>query len=528
MIKFVKSDIAETNNCRANKLSGYCATLILGAAVIAGATMLAPVTDSYAKGALSTLRVTASEAGQSRSVKLGLNKSLVVELPADAHDILVANPDVADAVTRTARRIYLFGKQIGQTNIFVFDGKGKQILSLELNIERDINGLVGTIERLVPGSEVDVEMINDNLILTGSVPTPQASAKAAQIAKIFIKGGEATQNNSNSNAAANTGGISLILGEDRPESSIVNLLQIDGEDQVMLKVTIAEISRTVVKQLGIDTNYNNTAGGFSFSQLGDNPFALGKIASYSSSALGLNNLQSTIRALEQSGVMRTLAEPTLTAISGEKASFSVGGEFPVSDGKTDEGSPFQNSPNGESSYAFTKFKEYGISLDFTPVVLTPGRISLKIRTAVSEPTAEGSFNLPRGGVGSSSIPGIRKRVADTTVELPSGGSMVIAGLVRDDVRQTLAGYPGLSKLPIFGSLFRSKEFQRHEVELVIIVTPYLVRPTARRKLARPDDNFSPASDGAGYFMGRINRVYGTTKAKLPKGRYNGTVGFIFN
>ena len=520
MIKFVKPYIAVSNDRKTNRLGSYCATIILGAAVIAGTMTLLPVTDSYAKGALSTLRIAASETGQSRSVKLGLNKSLVIELPADAHDILVANPDVADAVTRTARRIYLFGKQIGQTNIFVFDGKGKQILSLELNIERDINGLVGTIERLVPGSDVDVEMINDNLVLTGSVPTPQASAKAAQIAQIFIKGGEATQNNNNANANANSGGISLILGEDRPESQIVNLLQIDGEDQVMLKVTIAEINRSVVKQLGIDTNYNNTAGGFSFSQLGDNPFALGKIASLSSSALGLNNLQSTIRALEQSGVMRTLAEPTLTAISGEKATFSVGGEFPVSNGKTED--------DDGVTYAFTEFKEYGIALDFTPVVLTPGRISLKIRTSVSEPTAEGSFNFPRGGVGSSSIPGIRKRVADTTVELPSGGSMVIAGLVRDDVRQTLAGYPGLSKLPIFGSLFRSKEFQRHEVELVIIVTPYLVRPTARRKLARPDDNFSPASDGAGYFMGRINRVYGTTKAKLPKGRYNGTVGFIFN
>ncbi len=520
MIKFVKSNIAVTNKCKPNRLGSYCAKIILGAIVIAGATALLPVANGYAKGALSTLRIAPSETGQSRSVKLGLNKSLVIELPADAHDILVANPDVADAVTRTARRIYLFGKQIGQTNIFVFDGKGKQILSLELNIERDINGLVGTIERLVPGSNVDVEMINDNLVLTGSVPTPQASAKAAQIAGIFIKGGEATQNNNNANANSNTGGISLILGEDRPESSIVNLLQIDGEDQVMLKVTVAEISRSIVKQLGIDTNYNNTAGGFSFSQLGDNPFALGKIGSLSSSVLGLNNLQSTVRALEQSGVMRTLAEPTLTAISGEKAIFSVGGEFPVPNGKTesDEG----------VTYAFTEFKEYGISLEFTPVVLTPGRISLKIRTAVSEPTSEGSFSIPRGGVGSASVPGIRKRVADTTVELPSGGSMVIAGLVRDDVRQTLAGYPGLSKLPIFGSLFRSKEFQRHEVELVIIVTPYLVRPTARRKLARPDDNFSPASDGAGYFMGRINRVYGTTKAKLPKGRYNGTVGFIFN
>ncbi len=528
MIKIVKSNEAAKTMFDAGGI-GYKVTKLISAALIAATVSLGTITHSDAKGALSTLVIKANETNRNRSVKLGLNKSLVVELPADAHDILVANPDVADAVTRTARRIYLFGKQIGQTNIFVFDGRGKQILSLELNIERDINGLVETIQRLVPGADVDVEMINDNLVLTGNVPTPQASAKAAQIAQIFIRGGEATQNNNNSNKSNNSGGINLILGEDRPQSTIVNLLQIDGEDQVMLKVTIAEISRSVVKQLGIDTDYQkNTVGGFSFSQLGDNPFSLGKIASYSSSVLGLNNLQSTIRALEQSGVMRTLAEPTLTAISGEKATFSVGGEFPVSNGKTDKGSVFRDAPNGEITYAFTEFKEYGISLDFTPVVLTPGRISLKIRTAVSEPTSEGAYNVPRGGAASAGVPGIRKRVADTTVELPSGGSMVIAGLVRDDIRQTLAGYPGLSKLPIFGTLFRSKEFQRHEVELVIIVTPYLVRPTARRKLSRPDDNFNPASDGAGYFMGRINRVYGTTKAKLPKGRYIGTVGFIFN
>ena len=465
------------------------------------------------------MRITERDIGRTQTVRLGLDKSLVVELPRDAHDILVANPKVADAVTRTSRRLYLFGKQIGETNIFVFDGAGKQILALELSIERDINGLVETIQRLIPGSEVDVEMINDNLVLTGSVPTPQASAKAAQIAKIFVKGGEATQNNNQGSNNTGNSALALFFGEDRPESQIVNLLQIDGEDQVHLKVTIAEISRSVVKQLGIDTDYSNNAGGFSFRQIGDNPFSLGNIASRSSSIVGLNGLQSTIRALEQTGVMRTLAEPTLTAISGEKATFRVGGEYPFPDGKDED--------NESVTYSYVKFKEYGIGLDFTPVVLTPGRISLKIRSEVSEPTPEGAVTIPRYGAAASSIPGLRKRVADTTVELPSGGSMVIAGLVRDDVRQTLAGYPGLSKLPIFGTLFRSKEFQRHEVELVVIVTPYLVRPTARRKLARPDDNYNPASDGAGYFMGRVNRVYGTTKAKLPAGRYNGTVGFIF-
>lgn len=499
----------------------FRAVALLAALIVLPALMVFGTGEANAKGSLSTLTIANYADGKDRVVNLGLNKSLVIELPVDANDILVANPDVADAVTRTSRRIYLFGKQIGQTNIFVFDGAGRQILSLELNIERDINGLVQTIERLVPGSDVDVEMINDNIILTGRVPTPQASSKAAQIAQIFVKGGEGTQNYNNniSNATNNTGGINLLLGEDRPESQIVNLLQIDGEDQVLLKVTIAEISRSIVKQLGIDTDYSNSSGGFSFTQLGDNPFALGKIASFSSSVLGLNGLQSTIRALEQSGVMRTLAEPTLTAISGEKATFRVGGEFPFPGGKTESAAGVV--------YEFSEFKEYGISLEFTPVVLTPGRISLKIRTEVSEPTFEGSLNIPRFGQASASIPGLRTRVAETTVELPSGGSMVIAGLVRDDIRQTLAGYPGLSKIPIFGALFRSKEFQRYEVELVIIVTPYLVRPTARRNLARPDDNFAPASDGAGFFMGRINRVYGTAKAKLPDGRYNGTVGFIF-
>ena len=517
MRKFTKSSI-DTRFRQTGKLPGMAKSLLAVAfAAIIVAPVLMTANNASATGAQSTLRIKSSDAGISKSVKLGLNKSLVVELPTDAFDILVANPDVADAVTRTSRRIYLFGKQIGQTNIFVFDRHGKQILSLELNIERDINGLVGTIERIVPGSNVDVEMINDNLILTGTVPTPQASSKAAQIAQIFIKGGEATQNNNN-NSNNNNSGLSLVFGEDRPESQIVNLLKIDGEDQVHLKVTIAEISRSIVKQLGIDTDYSSSSGGFNFSQLGDNPFALGKIGSSSGTVIGLNSLTSTVRALEQSGVMRTLAEPTLTTISGEKAIFKVGGEFPFPNGKTEDS-------NGVT-FAYTEFKQYGIELDFTPVVLTPGRISLKIRTSVSEPTFEGTFAIPRGFGGSSSIPGLRQRSADTTVELPSGGSMVIAGLVRDDIRQTLAGYPGLSKLPIFGTLFRSREFQRHEVELIIIVTPYLVRPTSRRNLARPDDNFQAASDGAGYFMGRINRVYGTTNAKLPKGRYSGTVGFI--
>ncbi len=213
--------------------------------------------------------------------------------------------------------------------------------------------------------------------------------------------------------------------------------------------------------------------------------------------------------------MRTLAEPSLTAVSGEQAHFRSGGRYNVVR-EFDE-----NTDDGGRSYRSEETR-YGISLSFTPVVLSEGRISLKIRTEVSEPTTRGATNF--GTFGNS--PGVRERVADTTVELPSGGSMVIGGLIQDDVRQAVNGHPGLMSIPIFGSLFRSREFLRNETELLVLVTPYLVRPTARSKIARPDEGFQPASDAAGYFMGRVNRVYGTKQGDLPKGRYTGSIGFI--
>jgi pilus assembly protein CpaC len=228
---------------------------------------------------------------------------------------------------------------------------------------------------------------------------------------------------------------------------------------------------------------------------------------------GADLLQGYINAMEQAGVMRTLAEPTLTAVSGEKATFRVGGEFNIVVNATND--------NGITIPTLNTI-EYGIGLEFQPVVLSPGRISLKIRTAVSEPTTEGAVEL-----GGQNILSLRKRLADTTVELPSGGSMMIAGLVSDNVRQSYNGLPGLSKIPVLGTLFRSRDFVRNETELVIIVTPYLSKPVARSALAKPDDNFTPASDGAGMFLGRVNRVYGTMDTDRPAGRYHGVVGYIY-
>jgi len=503
--------------------------LLIAALVLASAAQA--LTPSFARGE----GVIQIGGGGTQRLKLGLNKSLVLDLPSDAYDILVANPAVADAVTRTARRIYLFGKQVGETNIFVFGAGGEQIASIDVAVERDVAGLEQYLKRFIPNSDIDVELINDNVVLTGTVETPLDASRAAQLATIFVTGGEATTGQYSQTAAAPTdgGGVDIDNPDfERRTSRIVNMLQIVGEDQVTLKVTVAEVSRSVMKQLGVNMIGSGSLDGISWGAIVDTPYGLGAPASASQLALGGSLLQGYLNAMEQAGVMKTLSEPTLTAISGEKAAFKVGGEFNLVTGQKVEQGDITKGQSDQLTYEVEKI-EYGIGLEFTPTVLSPGRISLKVRTSVSEPTFEGSFSLGSPSIGGRyAHPGmnalsIRKRLADTTVELPSGGSMMIAGLVRDDIRQTVNGLPGLSKIPVLGTLFRSRDFVRNETELVIIITPYLARPVARTVLAKPDDNFNAASDGAGVFLGRVNRIYGAMKTDLPNGRYHGVVGYIY-
>lgn len=497
-------------------------------AVIAAAAASLMLVGISAQGigeakAAGKAQVTASTAVQ--RIKLGLSKSVVIDLPSDAYDILVANPAVADAVTRTARRIYLFGKSVGETNIFVFGPNGEQIASLDLAVERDVAGLDSYIRRFIPSSDVKVELLNDNVVLTGTVDTPLDAKRAEELATIFVSGGEATTGQYSQTAAGGSsqGGVDINNPDSqRRTSKIVNLLQIIGDDQVTLKVTVAEVSRSVMKQLGVNMFGSGSSNGITWGAVSMQQFGLGMPMSGSASPalkLGSSTLSAYLNAMEQGGVMKTLAEPTLTAVSGEKATFKVGGEYNMMSGYTENKS--SDNRDGDPTYTHEKI-EYGIGLEFQPVVLSAGRISLKVRTSVSEPTTEGAVVA-----GGGSIISLRKRLADTTVELPSGGSMMIAGLVRDDVRQAVTGMPGLSKIPVLGTLFRSKDFVRNESELVIIITPYLVRPVARNELARPDDNFNPPSDGAGIFLGRVNRVYGTMQTDKPNGRYHGVVGFIY-
>ncbi|MCF6369240.1 type II and III secretion system protein family protein [Rhizobium sp. TRM95001] len=450
------------------------------------------------------VRIADAGKGVRKRLKLGLNKALVVDLPADAHDILVADPTMADAVTRTSRRIYLFGKTVGQTNIFIFGRNGEEIVSLDLEIERDISGLEANLRRFLPDSNIKVEIISDNIVLSGTVRTPQDATQATKLANIFLTGGEATTRTEVATSDSSGDGAVALYAEGRQKSQVVNLLTIEGEDQVTLKVTVAEIRREVLKQLGFDNTFtrlpSGTSSGLDVLEIGAGGTngLTGSIAG----TVGRLGIETALSALEQAKAIRTLAEPTLTAISGQSATFNSGGQR------------LYSTTDSDGDTRITSY-DYGISLGFTPTVLSSGRISLRIQTKVSEPVAN--------GVGVE----FRRRDAETVVELPSGGSIALAGLIRDDVQQGTSGTPGASKLPLVGALFRAKTLERTETELVIIATPYLVRPVARNDLSRPDDNFNPASDVASVFLGHVNRIYGRKDAPPPALPYEGNVGFIY-
>jgi pilus assembly protein CpaC len=512
---------AMTKTFRASVAGGlsFCMAFSGMPAAFVGGTAFTPAEAATA----SVIRIDDSGPGARKAVKLGLNKAIVVDLPTDAHDILVADPGKADAVTRTSRRIYLFGKEVGQTNIFVFGPNGEEIISIDLTVERDIDGLQANLRRFIPDSDIQVEIISDNIVLNGTVRTPQDSAQAVRLAEIFLRGGEAT---TRTITAQGNNGDAAIFGEARQRSQVVNMLKIDGEDQVTLKVTVAEVSRQVLKQLGFNGSIRGSDGGISFR----NPTNLGGAADwFSNGALGGTvgglSIASSMSAMEQAGVMRTLAEPTLTAISGEEARFYVGGEFRM---PTEQAIDVDDETKERTVSRSISEVEYGIRLNFRPVVLSPGRISLRIATEVSEPTFEGSATtIANHDIPGLTVLGIRRREATTSVELPSGGSIVIAGLVKDDIRQAMSGLPGLSKIPIFGTLFRSKDFVRNETEMVIIATPYLVRPVARTALSRPDDNFNATNDAASFFLGKVNKIYGRKEEAMPSGNYHGSIGFIY-
>jgi pilus assembly protein CpaC len=433
-----------------------------------------------------------------RFVALGVGKSIVVDLSRDVRDVLVSNPKIANAVVRSSRRAYLIGGEIGQTNIYFFDGDGRQIAGFDIAVTRDLNGVRAGLRQMFPSADLRVEGVGDGVVLTGNVASPGDSQRALDLAARLV--GDPTK--------------------------VVNSLTIGGRDQVMLKVTVAEVQRNVIKQLGI--NMNGSIGYGTFFPVTDNPFsATGSPLSNTHATLSVNSgrnfFNATLQAMEQAGVIRTLAEPTLTAISGESANFVAGGEFPIPSGYTCS----QPSSGSASICQYgIDFKKFGVSLNFTPVVLSEGRISLKVMTEVSDLSNENTLTL--AGPPPVTIPSIQVRRTETTVEIPSGGALAMAGMIKDQTKQAINGVPALMDLPVLGALFKSREYINQKTELAVIVTPYVVRPVAPKDLSRPTDRFIDADDPAGMLLGHFNRLYGTAAGVNPPRTYYGKPGFILD
>jgi pilus assembly protein CpaC len=479
-------NMARTTLIRTTSRAALIATLGIAVVSPTSASDQRPA-DSNASG----IQVVGSDLN-SRFIPLGVGKSVVIDLPRDIKDVLITDPKIANAVIRSARRAFIIGAAVGQTNIFFFDAEGRQIGGFDIAVKRDLNGIRSALKQALPASEIQAEAIGDSVLLTGNVNTPTEAQLAFDIAARLL--------------GAATGSIT------QDGSRIVNAITVHGHDQVMIKITVAEMQRTVIKQLGIDLNGTFGVGPALVNFNNANPFTThgAPLVDTNSFAGQFKSVTATLRAMEQAGVVHTLAEPTLTAISGESASFLAGGEFPIPP-------PVQIGPT--TTPAQPSFKAFGVALAFTPVVLSEGRISLNVKTEVSEIDPQ----LTVAGV-----PGVKTRRAETTLEVPSGGSLAMAGMIQDQSKQSINGLPGLMQLPVLGALFKSRDYINNQTELVIIATPYVVRAVAQKNLTRPDDGFADSSDPATVLLGSFNRIYGVPGNADPKRTYRGNYGFILD
>ncbi|MDY0008253.1 MAG: type II and III secretion system protein family protein [Bdellovibrionales bacterium] len=373
-----------------------------------------------------------------RTVTLTMGKADTIDLGQPVADVLVANPAVADVGTLRSNRLYIVGKEIGDTNILAFDNEGNQLADIAVRVRVDEKTLRDAVKDLFPSEKVQVSTIRQDIVLRGEVSTPAVANQVRDLASRFAS------------------------ASDRP---IVDLMSVRGEQQVMLRVKVLEAKRAVLREYGIDTQFNLNKGaangglGSSGAGLVTAPFATGSLIMNPMGGLGPFNFD--IAAMERDGLVNTLAEPNLTAISGETAGFLAGGEFPVPVGRDQDGN------------VTLEFKQFGVALNFTPTVMSNERIALQLSTEVSAKSAEDGITL----VGMT-VPGLTVRRAETTVQMGSGGTLMIAGLIKSDTLDSINGLPGAKNVPVLGELFKSKSFARNESELVILVTPFIVKPYA--------------------------------------------------
>lgn len=452
----------------------------LALCLLAQPTLAATATGSY-------LKVSSRALGATQSVTLEPNKSMIIDLPANASEVIVSQPGIAQAIMRTKTRAILQGMASGTTNMIFLAANGQAISVLDITVggQSDVGAaLEAALARTIPGSHIKVESVQasdgaqaSHVVLTGTVLSQDDAAKAAAVAAQFAGG----------------------------DANVANIIQVGGNQQVMLRVTVAEVSRTVAKELGI--NLSLTGGGLITGLISHPNDALGLTSGIgsnvgggtisASASFGGSTLSATLQALARRNALKTLAEPVLTAMSGQPAEFLVGGEIP------------HDTVMPGSQIITTTYKEYGVKLNFTPTVKSDGNIGLVVDTSVSEPAGDGA---------------ITERGAKTTVEVPEGATLAIGGLLQENEKHQISQLPGLGDIPILGALFRSRDYIHDQTELVIMVTPVLAQ------LGAPDlptEDYNIAGDAEATFLGHLEKQYGVGQGGM-RGGYQGSVGFVLD
>lgn len=403
-----------------------------------------------------------------------VNKSQVLRLEQAFTDLSIGNPEVADVVALSNRSVYVLGKSVGTTNLAIY-GSGRQLIAVvDVAVTHDVDGLKTKLHDLMPKERIEVRAANDALVLSGTMSNPAQLARAVSLAERFAPG------------------------------KVTNMLRVQGSQQVMLQVRVAEVSRSVARELGLKPRI--LSSDFSYTTL--DPLDLTRFgAGLLTAVAGDVTINGLIDALEEKGVVKVLAEPNLVALSGDTANFLAGGEFPV---------PVARDTNNGRDTVTIEFKQFGVSLAFTPTVLDGELINLVVSPEVSQIDPNASIVL-----NGFNIPGLSTRRATTTVEMRDGQSFAIAGLLQSNFEDNVRQLPGIGELPVLGALFRSTRFQRQETELVIIVTPHLVKPVSPGALLAPTDYFQAPSDLRLFLMGEVE---GTDSGELAPAQSREVLG----
>jgi pilus assembly protein CpaC len=450
-------------------------------------------------------------AGRPGTFYVPINRSELLTTSVDMGEVIIADPEVADVYVHGRNKVSVIGKQIGQTTLRVFDNKSRLIRGVDVYVVYDLPAIRKALKEFLPYERIGVEMVNTRIALTGDVSSAEAAATAMEIAEQFVSG----------KLSAEDAASRPVRDATSEKSPILNLMKISAGQQVMLRIRIGEIQRDTLRNLGLNLQAVNTGslsfaigtglgqalpldGGGSAIQVGNfgmpaDSFGQATVTNTS----GSTDVSAMVDALERDGLFKVLAEPNLTALSGERAEFLAGGEFPI--------------PVPQDQNAITiEYKPFGVSLKFTPYVLSENRIRVQVNPEVSEISQENSFTTAEGYV----APSLITRRASTTVELAPGEGFMIAGLLKDTMTSTLEQLPGSSEVPVLSALFRSTAYRRNETELVIAVTPYIVDPTNAGDVKLPTDNFRPATFMESVFFGALGAVADNTPSA------EGPVGFI--